>query len=1553
MDRSDKLGNLDGVAIIGMAGRFPGARNVDEFWENLQNGVESISFFSDSELEAAGVAPGLIRSPSYVKASPVLDDVELFDASFFECSATEAQFMDPEHRLFLECAWEALERSGYCSENYAGAIGVYAGAGSSSSSYLLSEHYLSQALNGVTGSLEHLGNDKDYLATRASYKLNLTGPSITVQTACSTSLVAVHMACQSLLNGECDMALAGGSSVRFPHRVGYLLDREIGLVSPDGHCRAFDATGRGTVFGSGVGIVVLKRLSEAIADRDCIHGAIKGSAINNDGAQKISYTASSVEGKAKAIAEALAVADFEPETIGYVEASATGTALGDKSEVDALTQVFRAGTDKKGFCAIGSVKTNVGHLEAAAGVTGLIKTVLALEHERIPPLLHFEKPNPQIDFANSPFYINTAIAPWPKGSTPRRAGVTALGFGGTNAHIVLEEAPALEPIPNAPERPVHLLNLSAKTETALRSLAARFEQHLASHSTANLGDISLTTQLGRSHFKHRLAVAAESPVQARERLEAFVAGEPAAGVFSDRIRPARARKVTFLFREASPQIDTGRQLYETQPTFRKQMAQCNALLQAYLKRPLLPLLYPELFATEPQPAVLAESPYARAASFTIAYALAELWQAWGVRPTVVLGQGVGEYAAACTAGLFSLETGIKLLARELGCERSPVEALGEIGSPTDIEILSQEDGKSAISRMATPEYWENHSQQPQQLEVGVKALQAEGDRTFVEMGPRPPSQVSLAEEEEIYLPSLHPERSDWQQLLEGLAQLYVRGVAVDWLGFNQDYPYRRVPLPTYPFERQRYWIDPPAESAVAAPQAEPARITAGNGASAVRAHSSGDYAAPTDELERRIVKIWQDALGIQTIGIQDRFFDLGGDSMKGLRVVNKLQDELGEIVHISALFDAPTIAELATYFRKNYPEAAVKMLGLDVEQAAHSQNPKVDADAIQHFRQLRYLLPPRSQEPEAKNPPAVFILSPPRSGSTLLRAILAGHPQLFAPPELHLLSFWTLVDRKAAFSERNSFWLEGSLRALMQIRGCDAEEARSLMQELEERQLTTQQFYRWMQQQIPDRILVDKTPFYALDLKMLERAETEFEKPLYIHLRRHPGGMIRSYEKAKLDLLGQFGGEGTFPRNELAELIWLTSHQNILEFLGNIPRERQYSLQFEDLVRHPSAKIAGICQFLDLEVCPDMMNPYKNKERRMTDGVQTGGRMIGDVKFHQHRGIEATVADSWRQHFDVKQLGNATKQLAESFGYDVGENSFDSRGKTSDESPNREVANKKTKDLVPIQGNGTEIPLFLFEGAMIYQPLSRCLGLDRPVYGLIIEEKQRRQTQFACLEDLAAYYISLIKSVRPNGPYLLGGLSNGGLVAFEVAQQLLASGQTVALLALFDTIGQGNIKTPSLFKRLTYGFRQTLEAGPSYILGRTKRRAENLYARIALKTPLFRIKSLEHVLPKASFYKRIRDYSRSYVPKSYPARITFFAARETLYSGRPDVEPGFGWSQLAAGGLEMHEIPGDHLSILKEPHVRLLAEKLSSCIDNALALEKQLAQLSASKNANS
>jgi acyl transferase domain-containing protein/acyl carrier protein len=678
------------IAIIGMACRFPGAGNVDAFWANLRDGVDSTVHFTDQELLESGIDPTVLAARNYVKAKPVLSDIELFDAAFFGFNPREAELIDPQHRLLLENVWEALESAGYDSETYPGAISVY--AGTSASSYFLNNILNNrEVLESGAAFQVLLNNLHDSLATRIAYKLNLRGASYTVQTFCSTSLVAVHLACQALLNYECDTAVAGGVSISVPQKTGYYFE-EGGIVSPDGHCRAFDAKANGTVFGCGVGSVVLKRLEDALAEGDPIHAVILGTATNNDGADKVSYSAPSVTGQSRVIAEALGNADVEPEQISYVEAHGTGTSLGDPAEVLALTRAFRAGTQKKQFCRLGSVKTNVGHLDAAAGVASLIKTILSLKHQQLPPSLHFETPNPEIDFTNTPFYVNSALSEWKDNGNGLFAGVSSFGIGGTNAHVILRNAPALEPT-SAP-KPCELLLLSARTNAALEVATANLIDHLRQHPEQNISDVAHTLQVGRRAFNHRRAVVTTSREDA---IRALSSSDPKRVVSSHQEK--RDAPVVFLFSGQGSQYENmGLGLYRTEPVFRECIDRCAEILKQHLKLDLRELLFPE--DEQKQSAEqLKQTQFAQPALFSVEYALAKLWLSWGIKPKAMIGHSIGEYVAASLAEVFSLEDGLTLVAeRGRLMQSAPAGSMLAVPmSRTQVESLLQENGFGQLS----------------------------------------------------------------------------------------------------------------------------------------------------------------------------------------------------------------------------------------------------------------------------------------------------------------------------------------------------------------------------------------------------------------------------------------------------------------------------------------------------------------------------------------------------------------------------------------------------------------------------------------------------------------------------------------------------------------------------------------------------------------------------------------------------------------------------------------------------------------------------------------
>ncbi len=654
--------NPNDIAIVGLSCCFPKSENAEIFWKNLAAGRDCISTFTDDELKASGISSEIYNNPRYVRSSGIIDNIENFDAPFFDYSPREASFVDPQQRLFLEQAWKALEDSGYNPEIYRGRIGVYAGTGMNTYLYnnLQSHRNLMEEGGGY-----HImvASDKDFLATRISYKLNLKGPSLTIQTACSTSLVAVHTACQAIRLGECDMALAGGVSLRIPQKSGYLYNEGI-VLSPDGRCRAFDAKAQGTVIGNGAGIVVLKLLSEALDGNDQIYAIIKGSAINNDGSLKAGYTAPSLERQASVIYEAITLANLKPESISYIEAHGTGTAIGDPIEIAALTKAFNTGNVKPNSCAIGSVKTNIGHLDAAAGVAGLVKTVLSLKYQKIPASLNFETPNPKIDFKNSPFYVNTTTVDWktkdsqgPAIGSPRRAGVSSFGIGGTNAHVILQEAPFTEKSKDSGNSKYYIINLSAKSETALVNKAREMSVYFSSDKASILPDASFTLAAGRKTFSHRLSFICKDAQEARNALSDITSPK-----IYRKIEEKTGRETVFLFPgQGSQYVNMGKELYESEPFFKETMDECFTIVTKFSGIDLKSFIYPESGDIEKAMEILNTALYSQPSIFIIEYSLAKLWISWGIIPIAMTGHSIGEYTAACLAGVMSLEDTIDLV----------------------------------------------------------------------------------------------------------------------------------------------------------------------------------------------------------------------------------------------------------------------------------------------------------------------------------------------------------------------------------------------------------------------------------------------------------------------------------------------------------------------------------------------------------------------------------------------------------------------------------------------------------------------------------------------------------------------------------------------------------------------------------------------------------------------------------------------------------------------------------------------------------------------------
>ena len=975
------------IAVIGMAGRFPGADGVDALWENLKAGVESIDRLGDDQLRAAGVDDETLADPAYVRAVGWLPGAADFDAGFFGFTPREAEITDPQQRVFLEVAWAALEHAGYGPGTFAGPVGVYAGM--SASGYLLHNLQPYAALLGRAGFDVMVGNDKDFLPTRVSYKLGLRGPSVAVQTACSTSLVAVHVACRALLGGECEVALAGGVSI--PHVLprGHLW-RDGGITSADGHCRAFDARAAGTVGGAGAGVVVLKRLEDALADGDTIHGVILGSAVNNDGGAKVGYMAPGADGQAAVIADALSVANVHPRSVGYVEAHGTGTTLGDPVEVAALTRAWRAHTPDTGFCALGSVKTNLGHLDAAAGVAGLIKAALAVRDGIVPASLHFTRPNPGLEIERTPFYVAGETSAW-RGPSPRRAGVSSFGIGGTNAHAVLEEPPPPAPRAGDPRRE-QVIVLSARTRSALDAARGSLADFLAADPSTGLADAAFTLQAGRTPFDWRLAVPASSVADAVDGLRA------AAGA-----RAGEARPVAFLFPgQGAQHARMAAGVYATEPVFRDALDRCAERLRPELGLDLRHLLHPADGDDAAAAERLRRTEVTQPALFAVEWALARLWMRWGVRPDAMLGHSVGEFVAACLAGVFSLDDALRLVAARgrlmqslpagamLGVQLPEAELLPRLPEGVSLAAVNGPDscavsGPSAAvgaleaalradgvevrplhtshafhsammdpvldlfrelvlrARPQAPEvpyvssltgtwitadeatdadYWARQLRHPVRFAAGVDTLlQASPETVFLEAGPgRTLGMLVPREGAHAVVASLpHPRDAgaDTRALAAAVGRLWSEGVAIDWAAYGEGRGGRRIPLPTYPFERRRYYLEAPrgGPEAVELPLPPAEALTSAGEEGPPSAHGRPQlrtaYLAPRSELEEAVAAVWREMLAMERVGVEDDFFELGGHSLLGTRVIGRLRLQYGVELKVDAIFRASTVAALA------------------------------------------------------------------------------------------------------------------------------------------------------------------------------------------------------------------------------------------------------------------------------------------------------------------------------------------------------------------------------------------------------------------------------------------------------------------------------------------------------------------------------------------------------------------------------------------------------------------------------------------------------------------
>lgn len=997
--------NLDGIAIIGISTRFPKAENVNQFWDNLVKGIDCVEKFSEDSLRAAGVADAVLSDSKFVPRGGRISDAEMFDASFFGYSPREACLMDPQHRIFLECGWGAIEDSGYDVSRLDCSVGVFASCGMNH--YLIHNILANPSIAAKSNEIQLIiGNDKDFLTTRLSYKLNLRGPSYVIQTACSSSLVAVHVACQNLLTYQCDMALAGGVFLQIPWWNGYLLT-DGDIRSSDGTCRPFDKDANGTVFGEGVGIVVLKRLQEALKDHDHIYAIIKGSAVNNDGAVKAGFTAPSIDAQSEVIVRALQSAGINASEISYIETHGTGTQIGDPIEIAALTRAFKHFTNKTNFCALGAVKASIGHLDNAAGIAGLIKTALALYHKKIPPTINFKVPNPLLKLEETPFFINDNLINWEvKQSEKRYAGVNSLGVGGTNVHIVLEQPPQYESAASC--RITHFLPFSAKTSDSLKAASDNLSSFLSKGQDVSMADIAMTLQQGRQHFPCRSFFISDSCDNKRS-------------LFKNESKPveikktSKSQKIVFMFSgQGSQYIKMGADLYSMERSFREAFDLCSEIAGKHIHLNLCKLLYDSVS----DPDCLKQTEITQPLLFSFGYALVKLWEHYGVTPQAMIGHSIGEYVAACIAGVFSLEDALFMVCERgrlmqqqpsggmLSVNLSPTALspfldsnieISVINAPTlcvvsgtleHLEKLSRkladhnienrrintshafhsylmqgavDSLNSLLNRITTSRpslpfisnisgtyfndsdlsdksYWGRHLRETVRFQDGIYRLLEDGYRIFLEVGPGN-TLVTFVNASFAGWKAVHQDhnenilalgsvrhfrhqQNDSVYFLYSLGRLWQHGINIDFSPFYRGETRYKVPLPCYPFERKKCWIDPVSKI----------DISIGTGVNPLAANSSGmkdaGIKAKTEcksdrndsaDLPEVICSIWKDLLGLNSVEPQKSFFESGGDSIWASQLLSRIRDRLKIEVPLSTLYRAPSLAQFTEEIKKLKP----------------------------------------------------------------------------------------------------------------------------------------------------------------------------------------------------------------------------------------------------------------------------------------------------------------------------------------------------------------------------------------------------------------------------------------------------------------------------------------------------------------------------------------------------------------------------------------------------------------------------------------------------------
>ncbi len=1221
------------IALVGIGCRLPGNTNSPEaFWQLLCEGRDAVSPVSSRRW------PGVITTVD-VKGRSVdvgvggfLNDIEGFDHRFYGMTEPESAQTDPQQRILLEVTWEALEDAGLVPDRLRGSrCGVFLGIATTDYGINLA------CSNKQSGPWLGAGTALCMAANRISYQFDWRGPSLTLDTACSSSLFALHLACRSLRDGECDLALVGGSNLLLSPFGSHNL-AQAGFFSPSGRIRAFDDRADGYVRSDGIALVVLKRKSDLRAGRDRPYAQVVATVVNQDGRSN-GLTVPSRKGQEDLLKAACEAAQIKPAEVDYVETQGTGTPMGDSLEAAALAAVYGEGRSADAILAIGSVKTNIGHTETASGAASVIKVALGLYNKILPPSIHFRRPNPAIPFADWKLRVQTELAPWPQLSKPLRAGVSAFGFGGTNVHALLQgvdEADAGREEVDTETLP--LLLLSARSETAIRELAERFLPLLAQPGQS-WQDLCYSSTVHRQHHEWRLALVAEDASKAAGQLAIYLNGEIEQQVCLGRCNPDQPPAIAFFFGGNAQGAGVQREMIGTSgQVFVDAFNECE-------KR-----LLDRMHMVIESDLSLAALQVASRLRLLVNYrALTVAWKQLGVCPKMVGGAGVGAVAAAIEAGVLDFDQALAALAK------GEVQMSLAVGAKPSVRLVLQAGEWSG---------WTNHS---------ISLLYAEGESALAALADHSPQAILDLDQTclRIMLDRALPAQPDFTRsyrLSHLLAELYTLGCRIDWQKIMHG---KFVRLPTYPWQHQPFWVKG------GAPGDDISNTAGGNYLSQDRPKNEhvGDSAAPRPRpdlyspfeapatpLETAIAQIWSDVLEISPVGRHDHFLELGGDSLRAMMLLNRVEQILQQSVYTGFMLQSLTVAEQAECLRREYPNVVLNIFPEEsgVEYVTNSPGQQgtdlapVDEVLVQRILNLIDSLTPDNPEfdPTDRNPPACFVLAPPRSGSTLLRVMLAGHQRLFAPPELELLGVDTLD--QWGHGEQINTWRNGLIEAFRNTFGWSLDQARSELTRWIYEKKPTHEVYALLQQGIGDRLLIDKTPGYSASLAILRKAERWFRDVRYIHLVRHPCDTILSFQEYRLHL--------AFARlqkmlsclqpSQISELSWLIGHGNILRFLEEVPPERFCRIYFESLVAHPRQEMERIAAFLGIPFSEEMIYPYRNQQQKMLSGADGSGLSQGDQKFqHQYREIDPSTAGRWKLASPEMQMGELTRSLARQFGY--------------------------------------------------------------------------------------------------------------------------------------------------------------------------------------------------------------------------------------------------------------------------------------------------------------